>query len=116
MLDWCRRFILRIVIVMRCFESPKRKKVMKKFLFKFLALSMMLSGFALAKDADLNLGSALKLTQEEQAFIQDHPEIRLSPDPDFLPIEFIGKSEKYEGIAADYIHLMEKNWAFVLRF
>jgi len=52
--------------------------------------------------------SEVILTQEEKAWLQGHPEIRLSPDPDFLPIEYIDESGKYTGIAADYIALLQK--------
>jgi signal transduction histidine kinase len=50
----------------------------------------------------------VNLTAEERTWLQEHPEIRLSPDPDFLPIEFIDESGKYTGIAADYISLLEE--------
>jgi PAS domain S-box-containing protein len=81
---------------------------MKQIIFIFLALSMVLSGFAFAKETDLGLKSVVELTSEERTWIKNHPNIRLSPDPDFLPIEFIDNSGKYVGIAADYIHLIEK--------
>lgn len=50
----------------------------------------------------------VNLTPEERTWLQDHPEIKLSPDPDFLPIEFIDQSGNYTGIAADYISLLEE--------
>jgi signal transduction histidine kinase len=50
----------------------------------------------------------INLTQTEKDWLQAHPEIRLSPDPDFLPIEYIDESGKYTGIAADYIALLQK--------
>ena len=61
-----------------------------------------------ANDAGTKQGQGLGLTQSEQSWLQEHPEIRLSPDPDFLPIESIDVKGKYIGIAADYIALLEK--------
>ena len=59
-------------------------------------------GYAAEKKQELNL------TQAEKDWLEAHPEIRLSPDPDFLPIEYIDESGKYTGIAADYIALLQK--------
>ena len=52
--------------------------------------------------------AALKLTPEEQAFLQEHPAIRLGVDPTFVPYEFIDLDGTYKGIAADYIALLEE--------
>ena len=49
----------------------------------------------------------LGLSVEEVAWLNDHPVIRLAPDPDFPPIEFIDNQGVYRGIAADFIHLLE---------
>jgi len=51
---------------------------------------------------------AVALTAEERAWLADHPEIRLAPDPDFPPIEFIDDDGNYRGIAADYAALVER--------
>lgn len=48
----------------------------------------------------------IELTQEEQAFIQAHPVIRLGVDPGFVPYEFFDTDGVYKGIAADYIELI----------
>jgi len=50
----------------------------------------------------------LVFSAEEQAWLAAHPIIRIAPDPDFPPIEFIDKDGNYRGIAADFIHLLEK--------
>jgi signal transduction histidine kinase len=81
---------------------------MKQFIFTILLLSIFLNGYAFAKKKDSNLESTEGFTSEERNWIKDHPNIRLSPDPDFLPIEFIDQSGKYVGIAADYVRLLEK--------
>ena len=50
----------------------------------------------------------LVFSAEEQAWLAAHPIVRIAPDPDFPPIEFIDKDGNYRGIAADFIHLLEK--------
>lgn len=100
--------------------------LLKQVTFLFLSLLIIPGDTIFANEANIKPGKDLKLTQTEQAWLQDHPEIRLSPDPDFLPIEFIDAKGKYMGIAADYIALIEqklgikfkilkyKNWDEVL--
>jgi len=48
----------------------------------------------------------LVLTEEETAFIGDHPVISLGIDPGFIPYEFFDSDGVYKGIAADYINLI----------
>lgn len=45
---------------------------------------------------------------EEIAWLKEHPVVRLAPDPDFPPIEFIDSEGKYKGIAAGYIKILEE--------
>lgn len=52
--------------------------------------------------------SVVPLTPAERAWLVEHPEIRLAPDPDFPPVEFIDADGKYQGIAADYAALVER--------
>ena len=46
-------------------------------------------------------------SEEELAWLQDHRVVRIAPDPDFPPVEFIDEEGVYHGIAADFIDLME---------
>ncbi len=50
----------------------------------------------------------LQLTNQEISWLKAHPVIRIAPDPDFPPVEFINQSGIYKGIAADFITLLEK--------
>ena len=47
------------------------------------------------------------ISEAERAWLADHPRIRLTPDPDFPPIEFF-ENGNFAGIAADYIRLIEE--------
>ena len=48
------------------------------------------------------------LTPSEKQWLADHPKIRVAPDPDFPPIEQFDESGRYQGIAADYLKLIEE--------
>ncbi len=78
-------------------------------LLGILILSLAVGAFgapALAAQADST--GALDMTPEEQAFLREHPVIRLGVDPSFVPYEFIDTDGTYKGIAADYIALIEE--------
>jgi signal transduction histidine kinase len=80
------------------------KQIGSFFLFLLIAQHSLVWG----EEKSPVLKSKVNLTSEERSWLQEHPEVRLSPDPDFLPIEFIDQSGKYTGIAADYISLLEQ--------
>ncbi|MBT3365744.1 MAG: transporter substrate-binding domain-containing protein [Nitrospina sp.] len=73
-----------------------------------LFLTLLLCGPTLASGIEPAQEMEVNLSEEEKKWLQAHPEIRLSPDPDFLPIEYIDESGKHVGIAADYIALLQK--------
>ena len=68
-------------------------------------LLWFLQATALAVTPNQNVVS---LTAAEQAWLAEHPKIRLAPDPDFPPIEFLDSAGRYQGIAADYAALIER--------
>lgn len=60
---------------------------------------------------------------EEQAWLAAHPELRLAVDSNWPPFEFIDDEQHYQGLAADYVALIEqrlpiklppRNWSEVL--
>ena len=65
----------------------------------FLSAGIVLSSFA---------SEGPGFSEEEQAWIDVHPVVRVAPDPDFPPIEFVDKDGNYRGIAADFLRLLEK--------
>jgi diguanylate cyclase (GGDEF)-like protein/PAS domain S-box-containing protein len=70
--------------------------------------AVCLSLFAAAAVAAGSTDAAVPLTAAERAWLTEHPVIRLAPDPDFPPIEFIDEQGRYQGIAADYAALVER--------
>ncbi len=70
------------------------------------AMLLPISGFS-QSSTDNNIDK-FELSAEELAWIDEHPIIRLAPDPDFPPIEFIDSQGVYRGIAADFVQLLEQ--------
>ncbi|MEN8183381.1 MAG: transporter substrate-binding domain-containing protein [Myxococcota bacterium] len=59
-------------------------------------------------DPTLSEGEQLPLTEAEQAWIREHPVIRVGVDPEFRPFEYIDEDGSHAGIAADYIELLNE--------
>ena len=53
--------------------------------------------------------SRLDLTEKERVFLQEHPVLKLSGDPDWLPLEAFTPSGEYQGIVPEYLTLIEKH-------
>ncbi len=58
--------------------------------------------------AQLGETATLVLTDDEKAWLAEHPTILLAPDPDFSPVEFFDRQGIYRGIAADFIAVIEQ--------
>ncbi|MGY2292326.1 EAL domain-containing protein [Pseudomonas sp. SDO528_S397] len=50
---------------------------------------------------------ALTLTPEERGWLADHPELRLGVDASWPPFEYRDEKGHYQGLAADYVRLMQ---------
>ena len=48
----------------------------------------------------------LLLTPEEQAWLREHPVLRIAPDPDYPPLESFDEQGNYQGVAADFFRLI----------
>jgi len=48
------------------------------------------------------------LSEAEKAWLQQHPVIRLAPDPGFAPVEWFNRQGNYHGITFDYVQLLEQ--------
>jgi len=69
----------------------------------------------------------LKLNAEEKKWLQEHPTIRFTGDPNYLPFEAFDEKGNYIGMVADYLGILEgrlgigfekitaKNWTDALR-
>jgi PAS domain S-box-containing protein len=72
-----------------------------------LLFLVLLSGPALPQEAP-----AVDYTAEEKAWLEAHPVIRISGDPDWLPIESFNSEGSYEGIVPDYLKVLEERGGF----
>lgn len=68
-------------------------------------LAIVLSGVLYSSSV---FSADIVLTPEEKQWLAENPVIRLSPDPDFAPIEAINEAGEYVGMAADYMELIQK--------
>ena len=73
-----------------------------KSVWLLLALLCSLVWPALAQET-----SGPEFTPEEKAWLEEHPVIRISGDPDWLPIEAFDSEGQYVGIVPEYIKLLE---------
>ncbi len=55
--------------------------------------------------------SIVNLTQKEKQWLEQHPVIRLASNSYWPPLEYMGKDGSHQGIAADFIALIEKKLA-----
>lgn len=60
-------------------------------------------------------GKSFFLSSKEKNWLASHPNIKLAPDPDFIPIEYFDENGNYKSIAADYIALVEKKLGIKLK-
>jgi len=58
---------------------------------------------------------SLELTSIEQAWLAENPQLSLGVDRDWPPYEFIDGDEQYQGLAADYVRLIEQRLPVTLR-
>ena len=64
---------------------------------------MLFSFTAFAKPSE-----ALGLTAAQKTWLENHPVIRVAPDIDWPPFERVDDNQQYQGMAADYIRLVEE--------
>jgi ABC-type amino acid transport substrate-binding protein len=55
-----------------------------------------------------------ELTPAEQIWLAEHPQLTLGVDRDWAPYEFIDNDEQYQGLAADYVKLIEQRLSLKL--
>lgn len=77
-----------------------KRKTVKLILFFFLLTVVPITLFSQELPR-------LNFTQEEMIFIENHPVIKIGVDPEFVPFEFFDENGEYQGIAAEYLSLIE---------
>jgi ABC-type amino acid transport substrate-binding protein len=79
----------------------------------YLAIFILIAGCVGSSkniESELSQGNSkpFVLNAEEKAWLASHPNIKLAPDPEFIPIEYFDENGNYKGIAADYLALVEE--------
>ena len=100
-----RRLILPDLIPLGQIQTRRLQKVAE--VYANLKISKPLTENELAKF--IYSDHSVNLTTQERAWLKAHPVIRLGIDHKFAPYEWIDEKGDYQGIAADYIALLEKN-------
>ena len=59
-----------------------------------------------------NIESSFPLTDEERAWLDEHPVIRTVATPDFPPFEYVDSAGVYKGICADLLRLLSEHVGF----
>ncbi|WP_347986178.1 ABC transporter substrate-binding protein [Methylomonas sp. AM2-LC] len=64
-------------------------------------------GFFYALTNQTNQG-AVSLSEEEKAWLRQHPTLRFTGDPNWLPYEAFDSKGQYIGIVSEYLHVLEQ--------
>ena len=88
------------------FGSISKRALLKRlFVAPFFVITLFSWLFSVPASAGV-FSDELNLTEEEKAWIADHPVLRFGMDPNYEPYEFVNKAGEYKGISADYLKLV----------
>ena len=82
--------------------------VLSLSLFRRLALLLFVLLPLMASAQTAVTENSLQLSAEEKSWLKEHPTLKMTGDPDWLPFEAFDKNGKYTGIVADHINLISK--------
>ncbi len=94
--------------------------IIRIFLFFLYFLSFEASSFTESQQVNLiqdnekdhqvihTESSIIKLTAQEKAWMQAHPQVLVGGSPDWTPFNFVDEKGRYSGIASEYLNLLAK--------
>src|SRR5210317_659915 len=85
-------------------EAIKHYKFIRREKLISIAVAV-LSGLLLS----FSVMAELKLTKDEQQWIEHHPVVKFTGDPNWLPYEAFDENDNYIGIVAEHLQLIEKS-------
>lgn len=100
-----RKLILPKTIALGKIESSRLRRVADTY--SKLKISKLLTDSEIQDFIHQGIDE-LNLTKQELAWLANHPVIRVGIKTDFAPYEWIDEHDKYVGLAADYMHLLEQ--------
>lgn len=62
------------------------------------------------------INNVVKLTHKEQNWLKNHPKIRFTGDPSWLPFETFDENGNYKGIVAEHLKIIEQNLGIKLTY
>lgn len=77
------------------------------YLLIFLLCNSLYAFDSDVKSRNLEAGD-FELTQQEQQWLKEHSKIRVASDNAFPPIEWLAENNHYQGIAIDYLKIIEQ--------
>ena len=102
-----QRFILQDHIPLGTVDSNRMERIVDTYKqLNMLPKAFNLEGFIYQPESADDL--SLNLSQEQQRWIKQHPQIIIGVDPAWPPFEFIDEKGSYSGMAAEYIQLIEE--------
>ncbi len=75
-------------------------------MYRIIIISFLFISIFLQADVDKET-SKINLTQEELHWIEEHPSINFTGDPNWLPFEAFNREGKYIGIIAGLLDIIE---------
>ncbi|MCX7176746.1 MAG: EAL domain-containing protein [Proteobacteria bacterium] len=85
----------------------QRWRTLRLWLLFALLCALGLGIWLLQQSGPASPAPASLLTNAEREWLNEHPVLRLAPDPNFPPIEYFDETGHYRGLIADYYPLIE---------
>ena len=108
-----RKLILSEVIPLGSIDEKRLRRVAKTYSELNIAKPLDEHGL---KNFILSRTTPLQLSEHEKQWLINHPIIRVGVDRDFAPYEWVDKLGNYQGLAADYMKLLETQLGLGVRF
>lgn len=80
------------------------------------SIEMRWLGIELPRFSPSGTGDELSLSDAEREWLRTHPIVHVGADPHWAPIEFLDDENRFQGIAIDYLHEIEKLLGIRVKF
>src|SRR5471032_1771467 len=90
------------------YKAAPRIRLRKPARCRWKIAAMLVLPLGLLRAADGPGASALNLTPQEQAWLQQHPQIRVGLDPAWPPFSFYSRNNEMVGIDVDMLNILHQ--------